>query len=327
MKKKYLKKYILIGASLAAYFLLSGFSKSVTLDIRNDPVYRFYPVAEMVKDMSGNYDVIDRKYDQKSVYTAGFISDISENGKTFTVTADGNGNEKIKAYSFNDAVIEKMSAFKEGDHVKIYGKSVTNPFISEKVKIQICDIYGIKADNGGSYAGSYSFPGGKTFAKEAVTEKSIAGGKVTFSVPSKWVEAENKINTEYIEGLQYSLNEIRGEFSTSPEKLFIFYFAYEKNLRNISDRDNVKGVERAVIENILRGEDTGSFPRAAIKAESGIKYTYYDSDYVDTDRKYHNVEFVFTPVENDGVVCLLYVFNTSAHSEDIKYLMNTLSVK
>lgn len=307
--------------------LLCGFSfrpGSVTLSVTENPLYVYTAVDEMVKDAGGNYSALDRKYNGKAVYTAGLVKEISGDGKKITLCGISEGSASRLPVTITDPeAAKKAAAFHEGDFVLVYGKGVTFP-VGTKLSLHAYAV--TQGEKGGSYEGTRAFPGGKAFHDRLARNRSLSRKKALYRMPDSWTGCEKELDSAYIEGFQYSLNEISGDFRAEPEKLFIFYLDYEKNLQNITDRDDVKGVERAVIENILKNENVSGFPKKTLKTDTGIPYAYYDTSYVDSQRRFHNVEFLFTPVHDEGILCVLYVFSTSDHKEDILYLLNSVEI-
>ncbi|MDO4938728.1 MAG: hypothetical protein Q4E54_02055 [Lachnospiraceae bacterium] len=180
--------------------------------------------------------------------------------------------------------------------------------------------------------------GNKKFLSSASAKKNISD-KMTYMIPSDFAQVESR--TENIAGYRYKLNEIPSQFHTSAEDLFVFYFDNEKYLLNLNDRNQREAIEMAIVKNILPGEKVDnllermSFPTKTLKAKynsaSGRDFTrtydYFTTYFVDSSKKTHNVEFVFTTDGEEGLGCLLYVFTESVHKEDILYLMRTIEFK
>lgn len=178
--------------------------------------------------------------------------------------------------------------------------------------------------------------GKKKFSSKLSSKKSIAGGKMKYSVPSEFDKVETPI--ENIAGNQYKLNEIPNQFKTNAENLFVYYFSNEKYLRNLNDRNQREIIEMAIIKNILPGEkvdnflsrlefptktQTATYRTASGKIEKKV-FDYFPTVFTDSSGKKHNVEFVFTQNGEDGIGCILYVFTESVHKEDILYVMRTI---
>ena len=326
MRRKSLRKSIAVLLLPVLWLVLSAFSfgGSVTLDVKENPAYRYYSVEEMTADMKKSYTAADRKYNGKAVYTAGFVSEAPDGTGSFTILGLESGSgAKMEIRVTDEAVLKKAAEVKEGDLLKVYGKAVTVP-VGNKILLHAYDVEA--GMPGAAYETSTGFPGKKALTDRLTLSRKLSKAALTYRVPSEWSGVEMKLPSDFIEGYRYSLNEIQGEFQTEPEKLFVFYFDYEKNLRNLSDRDDVKSVEKAIIENILPNEDVRNFPKKTLKTDDGIRYSYYDTSFIDSTRNYHNVEFLFTPVKEDGILCFLYVFGTSEHKEEIIYLLNSVKV-
>ena len=178
--------------------------------------------------------------------------------------------------------------------------------------------------------------GNKKFSSKLSSKKSIAGGKMKYSVPSEFDKVETPI--ENIAGNQYKLNEIPNQFKTNAEDLFVYYFSNEKYLLNLNDRNQREAIEMAIVKNILPGEkvdgilDRLEFPTKTLTAKYKTadgrtekkEFDYFTTTFIDSARKTHNVEFVFTRNGEDGIGCILYVFTESVHKEDILYVMRTI---
>lgn len=170
--------------------------------------------------------------------------------------------------------------------------------------------------------------GKKKFSPALSTEKTIAGGKMKYSVPSEFDQVESPIKN--ITGNQYKLNEIPNQFRTSAEDLFVYYFSNDKYLLNLNDRNQREAIEMAIVKNILPEAkvdgffDRIQFPTKTLKAKYGTSFDYFTTTFVDSGRKRHNVEFVFTRDGEDGIGCILYIFTEPVHKDDILYIMRTI---
>ena len=178
--------------------------------------------------------------------------------------------------------------------------------------------------------------GNKKFSSKLSSKKSIAGGKMKYSVPSEFDKVETPI--ENIAGNQYKLNEIPNQFKTSAEDLFVYYFSNEKYLLNLNDRNQREAIEMAIVKNILPEArvdgffDRIQFPTKTLKAKyktaNGTtierEFDFFPTVFTDSSKKKHNIEFVFTRNGEDGIGCILYVFTESVHKEDILYVMRTI---
>lgn len=195
--------------------------------------------------------------------------------------------------------------------------------------------YPVKESKGASGGTEYTVNGRK-FSSLRSKEKRVAGGTMTYMVPSAFEQVESPI--ENITGNRYTLNEIQNEKKADAEDLFVFYFDNEKYLLNLNDKNQREAIEMAIIKNILPGEKINNilermeFPTKTIKAKynraaggSETKvFDYFTTSFVDSSKKTHNVEFVFTVNGQEGIGCILYVFTESVHKEDILYIMSTI---
>lgn len=156
----------------------------------------------------------------------------------------------------------------------------------------------------------------------------IGNTAVTFTVPESWTAVcEKTVNAE---GYQFRLNEISGSYRTEPEQLYIFCFDPEKYLADLSERQETKKIERAIVKNILPDEKMRifEFPEKTVKRDGRVfkKYCYYMTSYKDTGGKRHNVEFVFLPSKSGEIVCAVYVFNTSDHRDEAISVLQSIRI-
>lgn len=171
-------------------------------------------------------------------------------------------------------------------------------------------------------SGDTSVPASGT---EHVIERSSGMPFASFSVPDTWTDVES--STDRVYGFAYKLNEISGSYRTEPEQFYIFYFDCEKYLEDLSDRQSLKKIERAIVNNILPDDDTPvlSFPERTI-IRNGQKFSFYRTKYKDTAGKRHNVEFVFIPGKDGDMLCAVYVFLTSDHKDEAISLLQSIKI-
>lgn len=156
---------------------------------------------------------------------------------------------------------------------------------------------------------------------------SNSKGEVTasFSAPESWNAVREELDNA--DGYQFKLNEISGSYRTEPEQFYVFYFDSEKYLADLSDRQKLKKVERAIVKNILPKEDMDvlGFPTKTMK-KNGNKYNYYVTGYDDPKGNSHHAEFTFVPASNGDMLCTLYIFGSSYHKKEAISLLQSVRI-
>ncbi len=312
---------ILTSIILSVTFLsFCGFGKkTVTLDVSSNPVY-----------ISTTPNILSTDFAQgaaakKCVSFYGKVVSVSDEGigKEVYVSADGTVNKSVKVKLLDRTLLAKADRFTVGSDVVVYGKVKPSVIPMKDYYVQAfsmdlseneydADVYRCMAN------------GSKTYTSSSIVR--TIGPKISYRIPETFASVEQKLPN--IEGYEYKLNQIAGQAKVDPEQLYVFWFDYEKYLLNIAqDRDNTSGIEKAIVENILRNESFGTFPAKKITSDDDIAYHYYMTTFTDSLREYHNVEFVFIPIKDKGIVVYLYVFTTSDHKDDILMLMNGMSME
>ena len=158
-----------------------------------------------------------------------------------------------------------------------------------------------------------------------LTVRSLGRGNAVISIPSKWTGVEEKSGN--IEGFQYKLNEIPEDYRTDPEQLYAFYFSFEKYLLDQTDSSLTRDIEKSIIQNILKNEKFGLlFPTKSVWSPGRPTYDSYVTGFTASNRKIYNLEFVFVKAPG-GIMCFLYVFDTSEHRDEILYVLQNLVIK
>lgn len=322
---KRLSKKIISVILIVATFLISSGSIFATaaLDVQNNPenfIYTSYSIDTMQSDAKNNNAKADVRYSLKRVATVGSIdSKSSSNNKLVLKSESGS---RIDITVRDKDLIAKVGDMKTGDKVKVLGLATLKGLASKEVTINaeaIRMVTSLAIEDG-----AYEFKSGKSFSEKQAQERSLGKGTMKYKIPAEWAEVEKKL--ENIEGYQYKLNEIASTYATEAEQIYVFYFDNEQYLQTQNDRSKTKPIERAIIENILRGENP--YIIYSMTADYGREFQFYDAKtFIDFNRKGHNVEFVFSPAGDKGICCYMYVYNNSVHREDILFSMRTLETE
>lgn len=160
------------------------------------------------------------------------------------------------------------------------------------------------------------------------------GGRIVYQTPASWdyVKSEDeKIFHPDLDGDCYFLNVLTGNKNT--ETFMVFFFDYNDGwLKYDSDKKETNGVERAIISNICKEEESElswkgykhfTFWANTEKSNNnGYEYKYYVGEYKDSI-----VEFVFKEC-SDGIAVMIYAYTgKTANERDVLYLLQTLEIK
>ena len=163
-------------------------------------------------------------------------------------------------------------------------------------------------------------------------ERSFHEGEIVYRIPEEFTDVE--IASEEKSGIfnvdaddcnAFFLNGLTGEQDS--EVLCLFFFEFDKYLKYETDSSEVRGVERAIIDNIAPGElnwfDRFNPVSISTKTSSeGRKFDYYVATY-----GAHKVEFVFTKVTG-GMFVVMYIYNNSyTFVDDILFIMHSITGK
>lgn len=180
---------------------------------------------------------------------------------------------------------------------------------------------------------NYTIDNDTKISEEASTKRTMNNGKITYLVPPEFegilFNEEEKgemflMDSEECEA--YRINALTGE--DAAEVLCVFYFDSDRFLKYETDKKEIRGMERAIIENITPGQQSWLervLPGALINDP-------FDSEYFD-GRLYehfvaiygsHKVEYVFTPVI-DGLLVMMYIYlDEPSFPEDVIYMLSTV---
>ncbi len=323
------KELFFIEIMITASLLLSGSmfkSAEVELDPGKRIVYQSVTADKLIVSYNGNKKSAKEQYEDNYFAVYGKIGEIKKNNKEISLLGtDISGNSKIVCDTSKETIKSVVGSLNSGDLVKAYGQ-IDSTFISGQVRIEVDRIEKVNAIS--KSESEYGLASGLSVDKEYLMKKALNKGKIQFFIPPEWTNVETDISAAgngYIDGYQYRLNELSK--TTVPESFFVCYFD-NSLLASPNDKDSTELIEKAIIANILKQDPAklnNKFPLKKIKSYYGPEYTYYQDSYQDSNDGYR-VEFVFQPVEKDGVIVYLYVYQNQEHSDNIMLTMRLLEI-
>lgn len=321
MKK--MNRYMIISILLAASLLLSGagWYNIVTLDTDKYVIYENVTAETMLQKGDKAFREI---YDDQYLAVWGTVSSVSDGGKTLTISAwDGSGGKTLKCTTQNREVSRQVSSLESGAKVRVYGQ-VSVAVIFNTVTFTMAGVQTM--EEGDCADGMYSTVNGNDYLMSEMTRVELSKGNVSYYIPASWTSVEHSVdNGNRLCGYQYRLNEI-DKATAKAESLFIFYFDNEKGLKYPSDKTRTEEIEVAIINNILK-KDSGTaleLARTNYKTSYGAVYDYYSDTYTSPGLETYRVEFIFENVNEEGVLCYLYVVhndNEVRHLEDVMMVL------
>ncbi len=163
----------------------------------------------------------------------------------------------------------------------------------------------------------------------AGTQRSIADGDITFTIPDSMTRVEDaEIFNKHIS------DEKDGEMYLDGNALFgIFYFDNDYFVDVPEEKDETNAIERAIISNICPSEKNRLkwnsitlrhyfYPTSQSKSLAGLNFHHYVA-------KYENfrVEFAFTPAK-DGICVVMFIYNHDDTKADAAVsVMESLRIK
>ncbi len=303
------KKGIPAAAFLLGILLLTGAGLSHNDPILNPeerPVYEAVPLSELAK--SGAYEGCD-------IVTAGNIGNISPERTSFTISDEGS------SLKVTLTTAKPLIGLYEGDRIYLYGRKTSD---------HISGDHAVKGSRSGLRDQYYLWQG-NSYSDSDTTERTLGDGKITYRIPKEWSYAELKgtqkeelIHMDEGDCDGYLINALTG--AGQAECFFIFHFDSDRYLKYDSDKAEIYGIERSIIENICPEENLSwnsfahyAFPTLSVHTSYGRTFDHYVAVF-----RSHRAEFVFTET-SDGLCVLLYVYNGEmGASDDILYLMRTL---
>ncbi|MCR5675641.1 MAG: OB-fold putative lipoprotein [Lachnospiraceae bacterium] len=311
-----------MAALLCVTMLLSGFSLSsnVTLDPERNRIYREVSAEEMIKALADNEALAEKTYDGQYLAIRGIVKEVSGNGRTVTVAPykEQKGDASVRVGFYDEALRADAAGFVPGDPVCVCGRASFSRLPSASLNVTGQKIERATGTGASGAAGIFRFLNGERVDAQALEKRSSQNSEVIWTIPGQWKRVET-VTDDY---RLYRLNELPGEQKSEPEQLYVFYFDNEKYLLDLNDRTRTTEIEKAIIKNILPNERIGfgRFPKR--RDVYGHAFHYYDTGY----GGYH-AEFAFTPDQDNGVFCLLYIYETSDHLDDILMLMRLLEFR
>ncbi|MCR5501582.1 MAG: OB-fold putative lipoprotein [Lachnospiraceae bacterium] len=326
MREKGRRKTISIALLLILGVILcgAGFSKNdPKLIPERRPVYQREDLTLLCGEFRKSPSEAERLYGGHEIVTEGILKEKKGDGTSFILS---DGTELIPVSGARKTDLMKIDP---GENVYVYGVLRTDP--EKKALFLIGATHVIKGSRSGLRDDHYIYKG-KSWSSKNTTEETLLDGKIRYRIPASWKgvelpeeEKDRILNIDHAEGTGYVLNGLKGK--DQAECFFIFWFSFEKYLKNGSDRSEIPGVERAIITNICPDENLSwynstahySFPTRSETASYGRTFDHYVAVYGT-----HRVEYVFTPMM-DGLCVLMYVYNGDDSSvDDILYVMRTL---
>ena len=302
-------------AALTAFIFLCGFSFGkiyVTLDVRDNTLYREISAEEVLDAVAADVQAAKHTYDRGSCAVFGKLKSVAKDGRSFEIAAADGTNDRSIHCILSEAYSGQLPAvgavfYTLGDmRITALGSgscSLEAAGIKEtSARIAADEVY-LTVNGDVIRPGSMT---DRTFGKNSITKEPI----VSLKIPQSFVTVEEKLPK--LDGYLYRLNELKDTRNTRPKQLYIFWFDNEEQLYDQNDKSRSQDIARAVIKNILPGENIrfGRFPIR--RTVYGLEYMYYDTAYSG-----HNAEFVFKPCGTDGILCMLYVYRNSDHKKDI----------
>ncbi len=310
-------RFAVIPALMAVLILLCGFSFGriyVTLDVRDNTLYREMSAGEIFDAVSSDLQAAKQTYDRESCAVFGKLKSVAKDGRSFEITAadtDGTQNRSIHCIlgeNYSGSLPAVGSVFYTLGELRITALgsgscSLEAAGIRESSSRLASDEVYLTVNGDIVRPGSMTV---RTFGKNSITKDPV----VSLKIPESFVTVEEKLPN--LDGYLYRLNEMRDTRNTRPEQFYIFWFDNEEQLYDQNDKNRSQDIARAIIKNILPGENIrfGRFPIR--RTVYGQEYMYYDTAYSG-----HNAEFVFKPCGTDGILCMLYVYRNSDHKKDI----------
>ena len=312
-----MKKRRIAGFLILAVLLLTGFAfaSTVTLDPEKNRIFQDASISEMLDTLSTNEPLAKEQYDNQYLAIVGQIGEISGNGKTVTLISSANetsGKRSIRCTFQEESLRAQVLTFSTGDTVRVYGLTVISVLPSKSYSVIGRGIEKSTAASSASPRFRFLYGQPDTEPKE---ERSF-DKDISLMIPRRWVAVETVTKEYHL----YRLNELSDSKKAEPEQLYLLYFDNEKYLATMDDRFRTTEIERAIIKNILPKEKIGfgRFPKQ--RDVYGKTFQYYDTAY----GNYH-AEFAFAPNGEKGIFCMLYIYETSDHVDDILMLMRQLA--
>ena len=320
-KIAYKNKLALILAGLTAFIFLCGFSFGkvyVTLDMRDYTLYREMSAEEIFDALAANKQSTKDSYDNEYCAVFGKLTAIAKDGRSFEIAPVEGFDSKTIHCILNDSFQGEFPS--AGNPLYVLGKMRISLFGAGSCSMEADGLR--RASSRLAQSETYLTLNGdnirpdhmsaRVFGKDSITKEPI----VRLAIPKSFEAVEEELPEQKdqpkLDGYLYRLNELEDTRSSKPEQFYIFWFDNEKQLLDQNDKNRSQDIARAIIRNILPGENIrfGRFP--VRRTVYGNEYIYYDTAYTG-----YNAEFVFKPCGDDGLLCMLYVYRNSDHKKDI----------
>ena len=324
MKKRY--KYTGICILLIASLFLCGAGRFsiVTLDTDTYAIYENITAESLIQEYAGDDDAFCDKYDDMYLAVWGTVASTADGGKTLKLAGWEQSVSKTWACTAkNRTAINQIQALQKGAPVKVYGQ-VSVAILTGKVSFTVTKVE--SAENMTYTQRTYTSAGGFDYRLDNMTKVELSKGNVSYYIPESWKAVEHCVDNDRVYGYQYCLNEIN-RATAKAESLFVFYFGYDKGLKNPNDRTKTQEIQTAIINNILK-KDAGTaleFTRTGYETCYGATYNYYNDTYKSPQNETYRVEFVFRNVGKEGVLVYLYVVHNDSDN-DVKHLDDVMMV-
>lgn len=321
-----IKKYIVfILIVILAVSSVAG-RKKYALSHDEIKVYQNISADQILNTLYVNKTSAKNMYDKQYLSILGEVSSISKDYKKIEIKKIlSDGNTVITCKTNVASVISDIKTLKVGDHVYAYGQ--VEYFYGD---ININKMTGVrKTFDEKVESHSYSLVDGTEYDVGTMTKKILVNdlNHIEYYIPQTWDVVEKRIDNTKLVGYQYELNTIQNEKAINPESLFIFYFKNEKMLKNNSDAANKKGIEAAIVNNILKlNKDKIGGIDFNNTTYYGAVYDYFEDSYAVKDLQSYHTEFVFQQVGTDGFLVYLYVYEDKNHINDILTVMRLAEV-
>ena len=315
--KAFVKRILCIFLLAVTFIVNCGLAFNtpvVDMDPDENPSYEYIDLSEL--SVAAGSDRAADKYRNKYYWSYGIVRALNLGGKTVSISSPE--DESAKVDFKNDG--RNSGGLSVNDEVRLFFRINKNMLGKVSLDIDRIERSGIKTVTGTVY----STANGRTLRISEENKRVISDGKVSFNIPDGWKNVEVDIRENElgsIEGYQYKLNKL-GKGEAYSECLFVTYFDKTKMV-DVNDRNDNKGIEKAIVKDILKKDVSGKFPLREITSAYGPKYKYYRSNFKRSTGETYLTEFVFQE-HGDGIVVVLYLYRDKKHLDDIMNVLRTI---
>lgn len=327
MKKKYKRMLLCMTLLISLTLCGAGWYNIVILDDAQHVMYENLTVDTVMADYNADKSGFYSQYHNRYLVLWGEVASIASNGKSIAITTlDTESTKAVSCKTSDSGLAETIKSLTTGTAVRVYGKVSVNWFTRD----MSLTITKLETAEGGVYSDNlFSSASGTDYDVDNMLQVTLEDAGVSYHIPQSWTGVEKVLENERLEGYQYCLNEIN-RATAKAESLFVFYFDYEKCLKNQNDRTKPQEVQVAIINNILK-KDPGTsleFTRTNFNTYYDATYNYYGDTYTNPEtRVTYRVEFVFESVGNEGLMVYLYVVNNEnelRHIDDVMMVLRSV---